>query len=608
MISKCYNKLYTTINWVYNLLFYNFIFILICKRLLMKILEPFKIILEHSNIDIEFPYHTIACYGSRSSGKTQNVIRTTLAHMLQCSDDILILRYIQVSIKQSSYSNIVQIINEEGLNDYFTITTTYIQSKVTGARLEFRGIYSQGESLKSLSPNFKIIIIEECSNVPMDDWNILLPTVYRFDRVLVIPIFNTSIVSNPTYKLFVNQNNKRIKEIYINADDLDEVGLLSNNMKELREKHKQQMTTNEYNMHWLGIWQQSLANAIFNDECLNILCSTPYTYSLNDKITDKIIISYDPAITSKNGVDIERESDAQGISVLQYTTNGNINILELHNEILSPDKAVKLLIKLYKRYKAEYILYESNQGGDFIKSLILSNDKTILTKEYRSTQSKEKRAAMIVSSIFNNKIKLLDIENKNTLIDQMMNMTMSGYVIKDRSPDLLDSVVMGCIDLLNLNNKETINLYTPIIKNDNVDEYYIKDTFMIYYVISNIAHVITGYIREGFNRKIIEFNTYETININTFNINDYKDITKLIYNYKFNNIDSIERKKKIYIEDLPSNKHTDDNLIILNIIESIRNKSHIVNIYNDVLLDAYNSYTPEKDENILLQLIMYMYY
>lgn len=571
----------------------------------MKILEPFKVILDHINITKPYPYHTIACYGSRNSGKTQNIIRVALAHMLQSKDDILILRYIQVSIKQSSYSNIVQVINEEGLSDYFNITTSYIQSKVTGARLEFRGIYNQGESLKSLSPNFKIIIIEECSNVPMEDWNILLPTVYRFDRVLVIPIFNTSIVSNPTYKLFVNQNNEKIKEIYINADDLDKVGLLSDNMKELRAKHKQQMTINEYNMHWLGLWQQSLANAIFSDECINTLQTIKQLHTIKD--SNKLIISYDPAVTSKNGVDIERESDKQGISVLQYTNDGVVNILELYNEIMSPDKAIELLNKLYKKYKADYILYESNQGGDFIKSLILSNNKSIVTKEYRSTQSKEKRAAMIIPSIFNHRIKLLDIENKNTLIDQMMNITMSGYIIKDRSPDLLDSVVIGCIDLLELQQRETINLYTPIIENNNIEEFYIKDKFMIYYVVGNIAHVIIGYIREGFNRKIIEFINYETVDVNTFNIDNYKDITRLIYNYKFNNIESIDRKKKLYNDDLPKTKHIDENLQILNIIENIKNKNHIINIYNSTLRDVYERYNPENEEELLFQLIMFMY-
>lgn len=530
-----------------------------------------------------YPYNVIDCSGSRANGKTINVIRALLIHMMVCPDDIMIFRYIQRSIKQSSHATIINEIKLNNLEDYFDIKQNYIRCNLTGATINYSGLYGQEMNIRSLSPSYKVIIIEECANVPGEIWDILLPTILRFERILVIPIYNITTTNNPAYLRF--HEDKEPETLHIFGTIFDNK-CVPESMIKRAEKDKEIMTIEEWNMHYLGIPQQTLRNAIFSSECFDKLqdCIVdPLEY-------DKIIVSLDPAVTSNiDKFDEEQKSNYSGICVFGYKDSVCYG-LEFIQLIESPDIVINKCIELYRQYKADYILYESNQGGDYIKSLILSKDNTIQVKSYRSIVDKMKRASMLVLPIISDRVKIITKDgNIRNLYDEMSRCTTVGYLknFKADSPNLTDCFAGAIIDLLRLNQRGTINTVLPV--SEVFGELFHHSDVLVAYNEGNIMYGLDLSVKYKDNETYIIVNRVIIDNVDYF-IVDKK------YDYAF----------------LPNIKiNTNNNLTEVETIEKLDKTSNMlkyvkkVQINDDVLRDIWDNYNDEESDDIQLQLLLY---
>lgn len=531
-----------------------------------------------------YPYNVIDCSGSRANGKTINVIRALLVHMMISPDDIMIFRYIQKSIKQSSHATIINEIKQNGLEEYFDIKQNYIRCNLTGATINYSGLYGQEMNIRSLSPSYKVIIIEECANVTGELWDILLPTILRFERILVIPIYNITTTNNPAYLRFHEDKSKETLHIFGTIFDNK---CVPEAMLKRAEKDKDVMSIEEWNMHYLGIPQQTLRNAIFSSECLDKLrdCEVdPLDY-------DKIIISLDPAVTSNiDTFDEEQKSNYSGICVFGYK-DGICYGLDFIQLIESPDVVINKCIELYKTYKADYILYESNQGGDYIKSLILSKDNSIQVKSYRSIVDKMKRASMLVLPITTDRVKILVKDgNVRDLYDEMSRCTTVGYLknFKADSPNLTDCFAGAIIDLLRLNQRGTVNTVLPCsdIFDDNLFHH---SNILAAYNQGNIMYGL------DISVKYKDKNTFVIVNRVIIDNVDYFTVDKK-YDYAF----------------LPNIKiNTNNNLSNIDTIEKLDKSSNMLNnvkkvqINDDVLRDIWDNYNDDDSDDIQLQLLLY---
>lgn len=412
-------------------------------------------ILEHIANNNFFPYDTLSYYGSRNSGKSHNVYRGILIHAVISPDNILMLRWIQDSIRQSSFSQLKSIIEQENLTSYFKITNQYIQSITTGAKIEFKGLYLKTDSIRSLSDSFKVIVLEECQEYRETELQSLLATIYRFKNVLVIPIFNVNYANNPAYKRFVlsSKLNPLAKCYLLNYYD-NPFHTKDCAMERQRLIDKENMEPEEYMAQWEGQPRSSLKSAIFSTETINKL------FDIRQFKIESVFISYDPAVTDNNNVNEESISNSNGICIFGVIENGrNLVLLENINLVDSPDKICNLINSKYIEYKASYVLFESNQGGLFVRDLLLTKNNSIVTKEYRSVYNKIQRASSIVNTINNNRVFIAESCDSKLLIDQMKRITSGGFIrnYKNESPDSLDSFVFGVIDYFKLNQRRTVN-------------------------------------------------------------------------------------------------------------------------------------------------------
>lgn len=153
------------------------------------------------------------------------------------------------------------------------------------------------------------------------------------------------------------------------------------------------------------------------------------------KDMERIIIAVDPAVTS------HENSDETGIIVIGKK-EGKAYVLEDLSGRMPADQWIKIIIKAYKRYEADHIIAEVNQGGDLIKTLLHLHAPNLPLKMVRATRGKVTRAEPIASLYVDQKI--FHVGPFPKLEDQMCRFTGEK---KSGSPDRVDALVWGMTEL-----------------------------------------------------------------------------------------------------------------------------------------------------------------
>jgi len=149
----------------------------------------------------------------------------------------------------------------------------------------------------------------------------------------------------------------------------------------------------------------------------------------------RIIVAIDPAASKK------ATSDETGIVVAGVGPNGYGYVLEDASGKYSPAGWAKKAIGLYRKYEADAIVAETNQGGDMVESNIRTYDRNISYKEVKATRGKQIRAEPIASLYEQGKVyhvgDLVELENQ-----------LTSWQPGDDSPDRLDALVWALTDLM----------------------------------------------------------------------------------------------------------------------------------------------------------------
>ena len=168
-----------------------------------------------------------------------------------------------------------------------------------------------------------------------------------------------------------------------------------------------------------------------------------WTLSLIDKTRVKttpplmrIVVAIDPAVTSGE------DSDETGIVVAGLTSDGHYYILEDLTQRSSPDTWARAAVDAYRRWSADRIIGETNNGGDMIESLLRQVDKTVSYRKVTATRGKMLRAEPIASIYEQHRAH--HVGSFQALEDQMCNYTPES----DFSPDRLDALVWAITELM----------------------------------------------------------------------------------------------------------------------------------------------------------------
>ena len=149
----------------------------------------------------------------------------------------------------------------------------------------------------------------------------------------------------------------------------------------------------------------------------------------------RIIVGVDPATTSGE------KSDYTGIVVAGRSADGHLYVLEDATMKGSPRSCMSRAVECYRNWRADRIVAEVNNGGDYIENLLRTVDPNVPYKSVRATRGKIVRAEPISALWEQGRGHIVGVLPK--LEDQMCAFTPDTA----ESPDNLDALVWAATEL-----------------------------------------------------------------------------------------------------------------------------------------------------------------
>ena len=236
----------------------------------------FKPLYMHQKNDkLFYVYH-----GGRGGGKSWEIADFLLIEGAKQKHRILCCREVQKSIKQSVHKLLSDRIAALGLGAFYEILETEIRGK-NGTEFSFAGLLSHTvESVKSFE-GATITWIEEAQTVSSFSLSILIPTVVRTSKPMVIMSMNPKLPSDAVYSEYVMTERDDTVVVQINYTDNKEcpteLVALAEQMK--REDYER------YEHIWLGKPKEIADGAIYKSEFEQIkrenrICKVPHDPNL----------------------------------------------------------------------------------------------------------------------------------------------------------------------------------------------------------------------------------------------------------------------------------------------------------------------------------------
>lgn len=152
--------------------------------------------------------------------------------------------------------------------------------------------------------------------------------------------------------------------------------------------------------------------------------------------TIKLVVSVDPAVTAGE------DSDETGIIVAAVDDLGHGWVIEDLTCRSSPDTVARTLCDAYHRHRADWVIGEVNNGGDYIGALIHTVDADIPFKSIRATRGKVLRAEPVAAAYEQGRVHHLGVFGD--LESQMCSMVPGIELEHD---DRLDAMVYAMTEL-----------------------------------------------------------------------------------------------------------------------------------------------------------------
>lgn len=162
----------------------------------------------------------------------------------------------------------------------------------------------------------------------------------------------------------------------------------------------------------------------------------------------RIVIPIDPAASS------DADSDETGIIPVgkDKRNPAHYYVLDDVSGIMTPDGWANAAVHCYKKYKADRVVGEVNNGGEMVEACVRHVDPDVSYKEVHATRGKEVRAEPVAALYEQHRVH--HVGSFKDLEDQMTNWNPADSTITNSagrkvkvSPDRMDSLVWGITEL-----------------------------------------------------------------------------------------------------------------------------------------------------------------
>ena len=379
-------------------------------------------------------------YGGRAGSKSFTSSIYLANRLVNGKGNLVYCRQYMTNVSTTIIPEFLEKISLLKIGHLLKVNKDNITCLTNGNQLWFKGLETSESTaeagmkgIKSLS----VVLIDESQEVKEKAFDNLLGTIRDKDLNLKLvlclnPTDTTSWLYQRFFKgLDYNFSGILDNKLYVYSCYKDSVKFLSDTYLKEIENIKLNDPV-KYENQYLGKWLNSNEKAILSKELLDLALThvdTPQNY-------EQIVVALDPAVTTNVN------SDNTGIAVCGKA-NGHFYLLHVEENKWTPQEWARKAKELYDNFRANFIVYESNQGGDMIESTL----RTVLgsfvkIKAVRATQGKIIRFdpvhALYEQNLIHHLGRFFDLETQL--------LTYTGNP-KQSSPNSLDAMVWGITSL-----------------------------------------------------------------------------------------------------------------------------------------------------------------
>lgn len=162
------------------------------------------------------------------------------------------------------------------------------------------------------------------------------------------------------------------------------------------------------------------------------------------------VVSVDPAVTS------ETESDLSGLAVCGLGIDHLGYLLHSEGVKLAPNELLDRVVELYDTWDADYVVAETNNGGDFIENLLKTLHRQVNYQGVNATRGKRLRAEPVSALYDQHRVYHVGPAEVHAPAEVQMTSWTGQAESGESSPDLLDAVVHGFTKLMIDNLPNTV--------------------------------------------------------------------------------------------------------------------------------------------------------
>ena len=388
-------------------------------------------------------------YGGAGGGKTFGTVGAVAARALKAPESThLIVRqrfnHAKNSIGRQSLPEVLRsayrgVRVETNLSEgIFKLITNHGASEIW-----LGGLDDQARMEKILGTKFATIYENEVSQISYEGHTMLATRlrqeVQTIDggmlKVRRISDLNPGPISHWTYQLFHEQIDPDERSplpetalakmgVFTMSPMDNEANLPADYIQSLRDLPQRQRRR-----FFEGAYQADMEGALWRRGTIGRLLACPD----RDKI-QRIVVALDPAVSSHPG------SNETGVIVAGIDTQGRGLVLDDDSGVYTPEEWARRAVGLYRKWSADCIVYEENQGGEMVASTIRAQMPNAPLQGVRATRGKWVRAEPIAALYELEKVYHIGVFDR--LEDQMCSFTpdfdrkAAGF-----SPDRVDALV-----------------------------------------------------------------------------------------------------------------------------------------------------------------------
>lgn len=405
----------------------------------------------------------VLCYSGSRAGKTFELIRAIVSRAVQSprSRHVIIRKHFSLVKKfiwMDTLPEVMRLCFPELAGCYEVNKTDYFYRFFNGSEVWLGGLDDKERADRILGSEYNTLYFNECSEI---SWHSVSTALTRLARraekeykgtdgelikgaLLTNKAFfdcNPPAKGHWSYKLFVNhidpETRIKVKQpqsyaaVHISTKDNAE-NLGKDFINEL-----QGLTGSKRKRFYEGLYQDDVHGALWTEEMIN---------QARGDAPDlmRVVVAIDPATT------VTATSDETGIIVAGKCGKGHYYILDDLSGFYSPNEWGAKARAAYKKYKADRIIAETNQGGDMVKAIIHNLDPNLAFEKVTATRGKLTRAEP-VAALYEQK-KVHHVKEFPDMEFELTNYTgQSGEV----SPNRLDSLVWGVTGLMDAKERST---------------------------------------------------------------------------------------------------------------------------------------------------------